>query len=355
MTKRERIAEVAKDQGLDGILLTSGSLRYYAAGSSAEGMVLIAAGGGGYALTDSRYFEALEQTAGPLGFSVVLLRKNLIDSLGDLCARLGIKRLGYEDDTIRLKEYRRLQTGLSCELVPAGEALCTLRQVKSEEEILLIIAAQEIAERAFDDLLSEIRPGRTERELAAFLDYRMASYGSQGRAFPTILISGQNTSKPHGEPGDKALKTGEFITVDFGARVDGYRSDMTRTVALGQIGEEMEKVYGTVLKAQLAGIAALDVQKTGAEVHEAASRVIREAGYGDYFGHGLGHSLGVDIHERPTASPASEARFCAGNVLTVEPGIYLPGRFGVRIEDMIFLSDRGKRNLTKTPKALLRL
>ena len=355
MTKREIIASMVREQGMDGVLLTSNAVRYYAVGSGAEGITLITAEGRGYALTDSRYREALEQAAGPLGFSVVLLQKNLIDTISDLCSDLGIKRLGYEDDTIRLKEYRRLQSALDCELVPAGEALSTLRQIKSEDEIKRIISAQRIAERAFEDLLGELRPGRTERELAAFLDYRMASYGSQGRSFATILISGENTSKPHGEPGERLLKAGDFITVDFGARVDGYRSDMTRTVALGHISEEMERVYQTVLDAQLAGIEALDVGKTGAEVHESAHRIIRDAGYGDYFGHGLGHSLGVEIHERPSASPNSEARFCVGNILTVEPGIYLPGRFGVRIEDMIFLSGKGKMNLTRTPKSLLKL
>ena len=227
-----------------------------------------------------------------------------------------------------------------------------LREVKEEEEVSRIVAAQRIAEKALEEILPMIRPGAVEQELAAELDYRMARLGSTGVSFETILVSGAKSSMPHGHPGDKKIEAGDFVTIDFGAMVGGYHSDMTRTFAVGFATDEMKRVYNTVLQAQLAGIEAFAPGKTGVEVDEAARKVIRDAGYGEYFGHSLGHSLGLNIHENPNASPKSTVPFKTGNIVTMEPGIYLPGRFGVRIEDMVYLGADGKRNLTLFPKEL---
>jgi len=201
--------------------------------------------------------------------------------------------------------------------------------------------------------LDFIRPGVTERELAAELTYRMLRLGGEGNSFDPITITGVNTSRPHGVPGDAVIAPGDFVTLDFGTIVKGYHSDMTRTVAVGFATDEMRAVYDTVLRAQAAGIALMTPEHTGAEVHKAAADVIAEAGYGEYFGHGFGHGVGLEIHEGPSASPRNAEPLPAGAVVTAEPGVYLPGRFGVRIEDMIQVTADGPVNLTAAPKDLL--
>ena len=201
-------------------------------------------------------------------------------------------------------------------------------------------AAQGIAERALEDILKEVRPGVTEKEIAARLQYLMLHYGASDMSFDPIVVSGANGSLPHGVPSEKELQAGEFVTMDFGCIYGGYCSDMTRTVAVGSVTKEMERVYKTVLSAQEAGIAA-------------ARAVIQEAGYGEYFTHSFGHGVGVEIHEAPNAAASNEKPLPAGAVISAEPGIYIPGKLGVRIEDVILITPEGRRNLTKAPKELL--
>lgn len=216
-----------------------------------------------------------------------------------------------------------------------------------------MIAAQRIAEKALTEVLNFIKVGRTEKEIAAFLQYQMLLGGAEKMSFDPIVVSGANSSMPHGVPTDKPVASGDFITMDFGCIYGGYCSDMTRTVAVGSVTEEMDKVYHTVLRAQLEGIAATKAGVAGKTVHEAGAAVIREAGYGAYFGHGFGHSLGVEIHESPNASPANDKPLPAGAVISAEPGIYLPGRFGVRIEDVVVVKEGGCEDITLAPKELL--
>ena len=193
----------------------------------------------------------------------------------------------------------------------------------------------------------------TEREVAAELVYRMLRHGSEGNSFDPIVVTGAKTSMPHGVPGDEVIKSGDFITMDFGSLKDGYCSDMTRTVAVGSASEEMKNVYSVVLEAQLAGIAAAKAGVPGKVIDGAARAVIEKAGYGEYFGHGFGHSLGLDIHEAPNANPRGETPMPEGAVVSAEPGIYLPGRFGVRIEDVMVLHNDGAEVITKAPKELI--
>ena len=212
--------------------------------------------------------------------------------------------------------------------------------------------AQRIAEEAFRQLLPEIRPGMTERQLAARLQYLALSAGAEKMSFDTIVASGPNGSMPHAVPGDRAVEEGDFITFDFGCVYGGYCSDMTRTVAVGQVTEEMEKVYAIVRQAQQAGLDAARAGKTGCEVDAAGRDIIEKAGYGPYFGHSLGHSLGIEVHESPSATPANDKPLPLHAVISVEPGIYLPGRFGVRIEDVVVLEEDGCRNLMELGKDL---
>ena len=213
--------------------------------------------------------------------------------------------------------------------------------------------AQEITDKAFSEILTRIRVGMTEKELCAELIYCLYKNGADGLSFDPIVVSGPNTSMPHGVPGDRALQEGDFITMDFGVLYQGYCSDMTRTVALGYVTEEMERVYQTVLAAQKAGIAASKAGVPGSEVDGAARKVIADAGYGAYFGHGYGHSLGLEIHESPNANTRDNTLLPVGAVVSAEPGIYLPGKFGVRIEDVTILTEDGCEVLTKSPKELI--
>jgi len=216
-----------------------------------------------------------------------------------------------------------------------------------------MIKAQRISEKAFEEILTFIKPGVTEKEIAARLEYDMLRFGAEKMSFDPIVASGSNGSMPHAIPGEKPVQKGEFITMDFGCKFGGYCSDMTRTVALGEPTEEMKKVYATVLEAQLAGIAAVRAGVAGCDVHEAGRKVIADAGYGAYFGHGFGHSLGIEIHEDPRFSPAWKGTIGAGAALSAEPGIYLPGRFGVRIEDVVIITEEGCQDITLAPKQLI--
>ena len=252
-----------------------------------------------------------------------------------------------------VQDHERYRKALSCDLVLATDILWRLRSVKDGEELDAMVAAQRIAERALDQILGEIRPGVTEKEIAARLQYLMLHYGAENMSFDPIVVSGPNGSLPHGVPGERVIQNGEFVTMDFGCIYHGYCSDMTRTVAVGFATEEMQRVYHTVLSSQEAGIRAARAGVTGREVDGAARAVITAAGYGDYFGHSFGHGVGVEIHEAPNASPMNEKPLPAGAVISAEPGIYLPGKLGVRIEDVILLTEEGCKDLTKAPKELI--
>ncbi len=353
MERLMKLAAMAKAQNCDGVLITEGENLCYATGFvGLEGMVLVTADGKGWCFTDSRYIEAAEKAIAPWGYQVVQPDAGYPECARQICEEQGLKSLLFEDQAMTVSLFNRYEAALEARLVAAGEAFSELREVKEEIEVERITAAQRIAEQALQEILPLIRPGAVEREVAAELDYRMARLGSTGVSFPTIFVSGAKSSLPHGTPGDKKIEAGDFVTIDFGAMVGGYHSDMTRTFAVGYATDEMKKVYDTVLRAQLAGIEALAEGVPGSQVDKAARDIIEQAGYGPYFGHGLGHSLGLNIHESPRASKAYHRPFVRGNIITIEPGIYLPGKFGVRIEDMVYLGADGKRNLTAFPKEL---
>ena len=213
--------------------------------------------------------------------------------------------------------------------------------------------AQQITDRAFSEVLSRVKSGMTEKQLQAELIYSLYKNGADGLAFDPIVVSGPNTSLPHGVATDRVIREGDFVTMDFGAAYQGYCSDMTRTVAVGYATEEMEKVYNTVLQAQLAGIAATKAGVLGKDIDKAARDVIAAAGYGEYFGHGYGHCIGMECHESPNANPSGDKIMEENMVSSAEPGIYLPGKFGVRIEDLVIFTADGCENITKSPKNLI--
>ena len=351
----EKIARQLETYDLDAMLLTGEANRLYASGFHSAGTdgVALVTRNKTYYFTDSRYTEAAARHVQGAELREIGRGRGYGTLLEEAIAEQKIGRMGFEDAYMTVQDWERYRKALSCELVPATELMWQLRAVKDEEELEAMIAAQRIAEKALAEILNEVRPGVTEKEIAARLQYLMLHYGASDMSFDPIVVSGANSSLPHGVPSEKEIQEGDFVTMDFGCIYRGYCSDMTRTVAVGHATEEMEKIYHTVLTAQKAAIGMARAGLTGKEVDGAARKVIEEAGYGPYFGHGFGHGVGVEIHEAPTVSPANDKPLPVGAVVSAEPGIYLPGKMGVRIEDVIVLTEDGCRNITEAPKELL--
>ena len=337
----------------DGLLLTSRYSRYYGAEYDiAEGVALVTKAGCCY-YTDSRYIESAENGIKGLTVKMVDRERPYTKLINEDIAAFGIKVLGFEENYLTVAELREYQEKLNAELVPMHKQISSFRSVKEPWELELMKQAQEITDKAFAEILGRIRVGMTEKQLQAELIYCLYKNGGEGLSFDPIVVSGPNTSLPHGVAGDRVIQEGDFVTMDFGVLYKGYCSDMTRTVAVGYATEEMKKVYDTVLQAQLAGIAATKAGVTGREVDAAARQVIADAGYGNYFGHGYGHSLGLEVHEAPNCNPGGETIMQENMVSSAEPGIYLPGKFGVRIEDVLIFKEGGSENITASPKNLI--
>ena len=352
MNHIEKIAAKLADFGLDAMMITSEPGERYALGFHGEGLLLVTREGAQYT-TDGRYIEAArEQIDGAEVLLAAPDRGHMALAKEDIEVK-GLHNIGFESGAMTVDGHKKYVQALPCVLTPAQDLLDGLRASKDEGELALMRRAQEITDEAFKAILNFIRPGMTEREIAARLVYELMSRGGEKVAFDPIVAAGPNGSRPHAVPGDQIVDAGMFITMDFGCKVGGYCSDMTRTVALGQPTEEMEVVYNAVLAAQKAGINAARAGVTGQEIDGAARKVLQEAGYGEYFSHGFGHSLGVDIHEAPSASSKETRPMPAGAVISAEPGVYLPGKFGVRIEDVLILNETGCEDITRSPKDLI--
>lgn len=335
-------------------LIESEVSRFYLTGFASDFGFLIVSRKGSFFLTDSRYIEAACETV--TGCEVAETAE-FGSQLRSALTALGCRVLLVEAEKTTLaglKRLKRLVKGYPVKADGSLDAILTaMRSLKTAGEAALIEKAQAIADRAFEYILGVIKPGITERELCLELDFFMLKNGSDAAAFDTIAASGVNGSKPHAVPGGKRLAKGEMVTLDFGAVCGGYRSDMTRTVALGKPGEEEAKVYHIILEAQERALAKIADGVTCFDADAAGRDYIAARGYGAFFGHGIGHGVGVEIHEEPRVSKTSKQVLRAGNVVTVEPGIYLPGRFGVRIEDMVLVTAGGCRNLTAGRKDLI--
>ena len=355
MNHFQKIAAALEAHHLDAILLTCEANRFYASGfhsSGTDGIALVTRNHN-YYFTDSRYTEAAERYVQDAEIREANREHPYSALINAVIEKEGITRMGYEDEYLTAAAYRRYSEKLHCDLVAATELLWDLRAVKDPQELDCMIQAQRITEKAFDDILKEIHPGVSEKEIAARILYLMLHYGAEDKSFDPIVVSGPNGSLPHGVPSEKPIQNGEFVTMDIGCKFGGYCSDMTRTVAVGSVTGEMQAVYETVLKAQQAGIAAAHGGITGHNLDAAARDVIAAAGYGSFFGHSFGHSVGVEIHENPNATPSNHQPLPAGTVISAEPGIYLPGKLGVRIEDVIILTENGCRDITQAPKNLI--
>ena len=340
------------NEEVDGLLLTSRYSRHYGAEFDiAEGAAIVTKAGCRY-FTDSRYIESAQ--AGLKGFEVICVDGiGYMKLLNDAIADFNVTCLGYEENYLTVAEFMGYEKNLHAKLVPFNAKINGFRGVKEEWELEHMRKAQAIADKAFAEVLPRIKVGMSELELQAELIYCLYKNGGHGLSFDPIVVSGPNSSMPHGVAGERKIQEGDFITMDFGVLYNGYCSDMTRTVAVGYATEEMQKVYDTVLQAQLAGIAATKAGVPGKDIDAAARKVIEDAGYGPYFGHGYGHSLGLEVHESPSPNGANAEPMPVGAVASAEPGIYLPGRFGVRIEDVTVFLEDGCEDISHSPKNLI--
>ena len=351
MKNTEKIRAKLIGAGLDAIILFSGENTRYASSFHFSDGAVVVTREKSWLLTDSRYIEAAFKEA--CCDEIICFGGEKPLSEWVKTALVGCEKIGSEENCLAYARWQYWEQTLGKKLLPAQSIMDSLRLQKEMWEVECISAAQRIAESALDYVLGIIRPGMREREIAAELTYRMMLLGGEGNSFDPITITGAKTSMPHGVPGDEVVKAGDFVTMDFGCIKNGYCSDMTRTVAVGHASDEMKKVYYTVLEAQNAGIAIARPGVSGREIHMAAANIIADAGYGQYFGHGFGHGIGLLVHEAPRAAPANPDPMPEGAVISAEPGIYIPGKFGVRIEDMLYLSGEGNINLTRAPKELI--
>ncbi len=346
-------SHIEKSREYSGILITDAANMRYLCGFTGSCGYLLITGKGAWFFTDFRYDEQAKKEIGKVA-EIEIFYNNSIETIFSRVKACRIKKLGVER-SLSLGQFLSYQEEFSGKLVPIGGFVQSLRQIKDAGELKDLKKAFAIADKAFAQLMQEIKPGMTEVEAAARLEYFMKSFGSEAPSFATIIASGPNSSCPHAQPTSKKLKSKEMVKIDFGAVYNGYHSDMTRTIFLGTASEKFKNIYAIVARAQNEAIKALKVGANCKAIDKVARDVIEKAGYGENFGHGLGHSFGLEVHELPSLSAKSDVKIAEGMTFTVEPGIYLPGWGGIRIEDSFLLKKDGKIRLTKTPNKLLEI
>lgn len=351
MSRTEKLRKLLDFGSLDAILVTGAVNRRYISGfTGSNGAVLLSRDGVWFA-TDFRYSQ--QAAAQCQGFTVVTLKSD--EKLSDWVAGFGFQRIGFEANVWTVDAFEALRQIERTEWIPVQAELMKLRAVKDPEEIASVERAAAIADRAYQHILSYIKPGLTENEVALELEFFMRQAGATGLSFESIVASGERSSMPHGVASEKVIADGDLLTLDFGCVVDGYCSDMTRTLMVGKAHPDQRKLYELVLAAQLASLEAVKAGATCSEVDLAGRSIIDGAGYAEAFGHGTGHGVGLDIHEYPRVAAASDTVLEAGMVITIEPGVYLPGFGGVRIEDLVVVTENGYKLLSASPKQLIEL
>lgn len=352
--KIEKCIKIINELEADALLILNESNMHYLCGfSPSEGVIFLLKSGDCYHIVDSRYTEAAQNHAKKTGLKVIEANSKMSDVVFEICRKNKINKIAFENETISLKAYNTYASGADCEFIGIDNRFMNIRNVKSADEITLMKEANRIAEKSFIELLNYVEAGKSEKALQAEFEYIMAKNGSEGVSFGTILLTGTHTSLPHGVPSDKIIQNGDFVLFDFGATCKGYHSDMTRTIAVGGATDEMKEMYDLVLRAQLAGIDALKSGVKCADVYKAAYDVLEEKKMAKYFRHSLGHGLGLDIHEGYSASPKSDDIYEVGNVTSIEPGIYIPDKFGIRIEDVCVVTSDGNENISTVQKELI--
>ena len=352
-----RLKKKMAGDGLDAMIIAEPrNLRYISGftGSAGYVIILLKTNGDKFLLADPRYSEQAEREAP--GFEVIQYERDPENAIADILNSHALATVGFEKDALTYSEYERLSgkwKSAGFTLKPVEDLVGQLRAVKEEEEIRAIRRAAALADQAFSAWLPTVRPGLEERELANELEYIMRKLGADFAAFPTIVASGARSSMPHASASRSRLARGDLLLIDFGATVDGYNSDMTRTLSLGPWGAEQRRAYSAVLEAQSLALREIAPERGAKEIDAAARDLIARRGFRDRFGHGLGHGVGLAVHEFPRLSPQSDDLLEPGMVVTVEPGIYLPGRFGVRVEDMVLVTSTGYELLTGTTREMI--
>jgi len=349
----ERLIELMPEAEIDVALVTDlVNVRYLTGYDGSNGIAVVGPRTRAFA-TDFRYLEQAAEQVHP-SFARASASLDLLESVVDLVPP-GAVRLGFDDAHMPVRQHARLRDLLPgrVELVPAGGLVERIRAVKEPDEVQHIRTAAQLADAAFERIIRDGLIGRTEREVAVALEHDMRERGARRPSFDSIVAAGPHGALPHAQPRDVPIRAGDLVVIDWGAELDGYCSDCTRTVAAGEPSEEAREVYELVLSAQLAGLKDVRAGRGGREVDAVARALIEAAGHGEHFGHGLGHGVGLDIHEAPRLSQRSEDILVPGNVVTVEPGVYLAGRFGVRIEDLVVVTEEGSEVLNGLSKRLL--
>ena len=351
MKRIEALRNLMQEKNLAGVLIQKPVNRYYLTGFTGSTGTALITRDKLYFLTDFRYTsQAAEQCA---GFEIVQISQ--AEPIYQAINQRIDSRLGFEDDFFTVENYGLYSSKLEAELVPLKRLIEDLRVIKDPAEIELMKQAQRIADQAFEHILGFIRPGISEIAVADELVRVMKSLGASGESFSIIVASGLRGAMPHGVASEKLIQAGELVTLDFGCVYRGYASDMTRTVAVGEVSQQLDEIYHTVLKAQQAALEAIKPGMTGKQLDTIARDIITEAGYGDHFGHGLGHGVGLEVHERPGVNQMGTEEFKPGMIITDEPGIYIDGVGGVRIEDIILITPDGYEVLSTSPKHLIKL
>lgn len=352
MTNIEKLQSKIGDFCDCAIITSDVNRRYLTDMKSSAGTVLVFPNNA-YLIIDFRYIEKARKK---VATCEVIEQQRLFHQINNLLKKHGAKTIAIESDYLTVSGLIDFKANLKGKIKADKELsrlIASLRTVKSDDEIIKIEKAQRIAESAFDDILKFIKAGRTEREIALRLDSFILEQGAEAMSFETIVLSGKNTSMPHGVPSDKRVEYGDFVLMDFGAVYDGYHSDMTRTVCVGEPTDKQRKIYDIVLTAQKESIKFAKAGISGSQLDGVARDIITNEGFGDCFGHSLGHGVGLEIHEYPNASPSADNGLLKNSVVTIEPGIYIEGEFGVRIEDFVVIKEDGCINLTNAPKELI--
>jgi Xaa-Pro aminopeptidase len=364
-TRLERLRSVLQEQELPGLLISDPANRRYISGFSGSTGLLLVTPTEAIAITDSRYRLRIAQEAPAFTLRENSTERTVPKLVAEAVQELGLPRLAFEAAALSYAGYQEFARGLQeqfgegnvpPELVPVQGVVESLREVKDDDELATLRKAVAITDAALAAVLPELRPDHSERQAAWMLEVAMRERGADGPAFPIIVAAGENSARPHAQAGDNLLGSGQPIVIDMGARLDGYHADMTRTIVLGQGDDQFHTIYNLVLRAQLAAIAKLRAGMRGYEGDALARTIIAEAGHGDNFGHGLGHGVGLNIHEGPSLRRVAEGKeesspvLRAGNVTSVEPGVYIEGWGGVRIEDLVVITETGCEVLTGSPK-----
>lgn len=353
MNRLELVRMQLEQEGIDALLVESPTNRRYITNFTGTAGVALITSREAFFVTDFRYVEQAKNQCE--GFTVIEHENGLSKEINKILKTQKVTSVGFEKAYTTYEKYDTYREAFNAELVPVAGIIENLRLFKSRDELKTMQKAAEIADAAFEHIVTYIKPGVREREIANELEFYMRNLGAESSSFDIIVASGERGARPHGVASNKQVEKGDMITMDFGAYYEGYCSDITRTVAVGEPSDEMQRVYDTVLKAQLKSLEHIKAGMTGVEADAIARDYIYAEGYEGYFGHGLGHGLGMDVHEEPRLSPKGNLQLEPGMVVTVEPGIYLPGKGGVRIEDDIVITEDGNERLTLSEKSLKKI